>query len=215
MRSRSPSVVLARAPFAAAVFAAIVSLLVVCVLAAPALGMRKLAPEVGYVITSGDEYGPAFEYGVSLIEGTGKFGWGFTFLGHSNSTFCEISTKDGTYRHKDNLSDHRLTLLGIWIIGDPDAGPFLVAGLGPQIHFLKGIRTHIDQGYSESVRETRLGIGALARYERPLPALGRTTFVITASLSWMESSSPTFDPYQLPTEAVTAGAITVGLAFPF
>lgn len=206
---------LARSATAPAVFGAIVSLLLVCVLAAPAIGMRKVGPEVGYVITSRDEFGPAFEYGASLIEGTGRFGWGFTLLGHSNSTMWQEVTKAGVFRHKDELSDNCLTLLGTWMFGDLDAGTLLVAGLGPQIHFLNGTRTHVDQGYSESVRETRLGIGALGRYERPVPALGRTAFVITASVSWMESSVATGDPYQLPTPSVTAAAVTVGLAFPF
>lgn len=192
--------------------------------------MRKFAPEIGYVITTGDDYGPAVEYGISLMEGTGRFGWGFTFLGHSKSSMWASETKNGIYRYKEELSSRRLALLGIWIVGnqetpnreargqeppEQEARPLLVVGLGPQIYFLKGVKTHLDGGYSESVRENRLGFGALARYERPVPALGGTTFVVTASLSWMESSSPTLDPYQLPTDPVTSGEITVGLAFPF
>jgi hypothetical protein len=187
----------------------------VCALASPALGLRKIAPEIGYRITSRDDYGSAFAYGVSLIEGAGRFGWGFTFLGHSNSTLWESTTKQGVFRHKEELSDNCLTLLGTWIRQSPEAGTVLVAGLGPQIHFLGGTRIHFDQGYSESARESRLGIGLLGRYERPVPALGSTTFIVTASFSWMEAGVEPVEVYGLPAAALTSGAVTIGLAFPF
>jgi hypothetical protein len=186
-----------------------------CLSPASALALQKIAPEIGYVITSEREYGAAPLYGVSVIEGTGRIGMGFSFLTFSASNISATSTEVGVYRHKQSYSEMCLTIMGTWMAKSGGEKNLLVVGLGPQIHFLKAIRQHIDQGYSETARDSRLGVGITIRYEKLLPAFGSTTFVMSARMSWMESGIETIDFYSPPAGSMVAGGVTLGLAFPF
>jgi hypothetical protein len=182
------------------------------------MAFREFTPELGYVITSESKYGSGLVYGVTVMEGTGRFGLGLSLMRFENSWSYEspVKTPQGTtiYKYRENFSDSCIGILGTWMHGKSPKLHF-IAAIGPQIHFLSATRQRVVQGFTDKARESRLGIGALVRYERRIEMFGSTSFVVAASYSWMESGIELWDVYTPPAQGLTSAALTVGLAFPF
>jgi hypothetical protein len=196
----------------------IAGLLMVGLAATPAMAFREFTPELGYVITSESKYGSGLIYGVIVMEGTGRFGLGLSLMRFENSSSYQRPVKiDGdvtVFKYKENFSDSYIGILGTWMHGKSPKVHF-IAAIGPQIHFLSATRQRVVQGFTDKARESRLGIGALVRYERRIEMFGSTSFVVAASYSWMESGIELWDVYTPPAQGLTSAALTVGLAFPF
>jgi hypothetical protein len=197
-------------------------MLVTTLSSAPALALRMIGVEAGGLVTSSSKYGSALVYGASIMEGKGRFGVGFAFMRFGNSFDSQISVKrDGkvvTARFRETVWDYYVSILGTYMRQSPNKKTLLIAGLGPQIHFLSSNRPNPSGAYTETARDSRLGIGLMARYERVISMFGETTAFVSGSCSWMQSGIPLVDPlseYTPPVDAVTSAALTVGLAFPF
>jgi hypothetical protein len=98
---------------------------------------------------------------------------------------------------------------------NPRKATLLIAGLGPQIHFLTAQGDYYIKDSPVSARDSRLGVGAMLRCERVIGMFGGTTFVAAAGVSWMQSGIELADEYTPPPNGLTSASITVGLAFPF
>ena len=187
--------------------------------AGSALAVREVGLEVGYTATSDSSFGSGFAYGGSIIEGTGKIGLAISLLGFNNtisySHIIKTGGPDSVFSYEEKFSDFRLGIFGAWIVESADKKTRLIAGLGPEVHFLKATKLYVVQRFSETARESRLGAGAMVRYERRLETFGKTALLISASLSWLESGIRRTDIYTPPPQGMTSGALTVGLAFPF
>lgn len=196
----------------------VLGILTVGLAATPAAANRELTPELGYVVTSEPKYGSGLVYGVSLMEGDGRLGLGLTFLRLESSSSWEKSLKTGeeftVYRYREELSDSYVGILATWMHGKQPKRR-LVVGAGPQIHFLSATKQYVLEKYALNVRESRLGIGALVRYQRQIEMFGKTSLVVTASYSWMESGVELMGTYAPPADGLTSAALTLGLAFPF
>ena len=198
-------------------------MLVTTLSSAPALALRKIGVEAGGLVASSSKYGPALVYGASIMEGKGRFGVGFAFMRFGNSFDSAISRKGQsgevlTAHFKNTVWDYYVSIFGTYMRVGAKKNTVLIAGLGPQIHFLSSRRLNPTGAYTETARDSRLGIGLMARYERVISMFGETTAFVSGSCSWMQSGIPLVDPlseYTPPVDAVTSAALTVGLAFPF
>lgn len=183
----------------------------------PAAAFQDFAPEIGYVTTSESVYGSGLVYGATIMEGTGRFGLGLSYMRLGNSWFYEHRVKvgpDSVFRYQEDYVDSYVSILGTWMHGKSPKEQF-IAGIGPQIHFLSATKHSVVQGSVESARDSRLGIGALVRYRHRIEMFGSMSLVVAAWFSWMESGVEMLDVYTPPAEGMTSAAITVGLAFPF
>jgi hypothetical protein len=191
------------------------------VLTSPSLAMRKFGLDGGYVRTSESRYGSGFVYGATIMEGVGSLGFGLSMQRFANSFTSQrmvLDTRTGkpvTYRYADHIADFVLTILATYMRDNPRRATLMIAGLGPQVHFLAAEGDYYIEGSPVTARDSRLGLGAMLRYERVVSMFGRTTFVATASLSWMQSGVELADEYTPPPEGMTSASITIGLAFPF
>jgi hypothetical protein len=198
-----------------------VTVLAALLLSSPSLAMRRFGLEGGYVTTSRAKYGSGFVYGATIMEGVGRFGFGLSMQRFANSFTSQrmvLDTRTGkmvTYRYADHISDFFLTILATYMRDNPRRATLLIAGLGPQIHFLAAEGDYYIKGSPVSARDSRLGVGAILRYERVIGMFGGTTLVAAASVSWMESGLELADEYTPPPDGLTSASITVGLAFPF
>ena len=198
-----------------------VTVLAALVLTSPSLAMRRFGLEAGYVTTSDSRYGSGLVYGATIMEGVGRFGFGLSMQSLSNSFTSErmvLDTRTGKmvmYRYANHISDSFLTILATYMRESPGKATLLIAGLGPQIHFLAAEGDYYIKDAPVSARDSRLGVGAMLRYERVIWMFGRTTFIATAGLSWMQSGIEVADEYSPPADGMTSASITVGLAFPF
>jgi hypothetical protein len=91
----------------------------------------------------------------------------------------------------------------------------MLAGFGPEIHFLRASSQDYVADFRSDGSDSRLGMGAILRYEKVIRMFGTATFVATAAWSWMQAGIEVVDEFTPPIEGMTAGAVTVGLAFPF
>ena len=184
-----------------------------------AFAFQEVGFELGYTATSDSGFGSGFVYGGSVIEGTGRLGLALSLLGFNNtisySHLVKTGGPDSVFSYEEKFSDFCLGIFGAWMLERADKKTRLVAALGPEVHFLKATKLYVVQRFSETARESRLGAGAMVRYERRLEMFGRTTLLVSASFSWMESGIRRTDIYTPPPEGMTSGALTVGLAFHF
>jgi hypothetical protein len=199
--------------------------LVICVagalfLSSPSLALRKVSAEAGYVATSVSKYASGLVYGVGIMEGTGRFGFGLSLLRFANSTSYEKPIKSGAgeiiYRYQEDFSDFYVSILGTYMRDNSKKGTLMIAGLGPQVHFLAATKQYILEKVSITAHEARLGMGAVLRYERVMGMFGNTTIFVGAAWSWMQSGIEVVGEgeYAPPAEGMTSGTITAGLAFP-
>jgi len=198
----------------------IVTTLVALLVSSPSLAMRRLGLEAGYVATSQARYGSGLISGLTIMEGVGRFGFGIALQRLANGYTSErlvLDTRTNkwvTYRYPDHISDFFVTIMGTYMRESHDKGALLTACLGPQVHFLTADGEYYIRGSTVTARDSRLGIGAMLRYERVISMFGKTTFVTAAGLSWMQSGIEPIDEYATPAEGMTSAWITVGLAFP-
>ena len=196
-------------------------LLSIVVLPNTCLAGRMISVDLGYVGTSSDNYGSGFTYGLAITEGKGKIGFGIAAQRFSNSIFYERPIESGTgtriFKYEEALSDFYLTIMATLNRKSRGNSTTLLAGLGPQVHFVTGTKYYVTDGYSLTSRDFRLGVGLLLRYEQRFYAFGNLTFVLTAQYSWVEAGKDV-DPlqsYAPPPESMSLPAVTAGLAFPF
>ena len=186
--------------------------------AGPALASRELSADLGYIVTSETRYGSGLVYGVSVIEGSGRFGLGISYMRFTNSNSTQRPVKVGqdviVYKYKEEFSDSYVSVMATWTYSTR-AGPRLIAGVGPQVHFLSATKHYVVERYVQTARESRLGIGATLRYYRGLEIFGGIRLLVAASYSWMESGVEVQDVYAPPPQGLNSAAITAGLAFPF
>jgi hypothetical protein len=199
----------------------LLALLSIVVFPHTCLAARLISIDLGYVGTSSDNYGSGFTYGLAITEGKGKIGFGIATQRFSNSIFYErpIETGTGTriFKYEEALSDFYLTIMATYNRRFGVNSTTLLAGLGPQVHFITGTKYYITDGYSLTSRDFRLGVGLLLRYEQRFYAFGNLTFVLTTQYSWAEAGRD-IDPlqgYGPAPESLSLPAVTAGLAFPF
>ena len=198
-----------------------ITVLVALVLTSPSLAMRRFSLDGGYITTSQSRYGSGLVYGATIMEGVGRFGFGLSVQRFANSFTSQrmvLDTRTGkmvTYAYADRISDFFLTILATYMRANPTKATLLIAGLGPQVHFLTADGDYYIKDSAVTARDSRLGLGAMLRYERAISMFGRTTFIATAGLSWMQPGIELADEYTPPPEGMTSASITVGLAFPF
>jgi hypothetical protein len=196
------------------------TVLAVLALASSSLAMRKFGIEGGYIATSESKYGSGFAYGATLMEGVGRFGFGLSMRRFANTFTAEklgLDPRTGktiTYRFADKVSDTRLAVLATYMRSVPKKSVLLIAGVGPEIHWLIAQGEYV-KGTEMTSRDSRLGLSAIVRYERLISMFGRATFTTTLAVSWMESGIEYADEYDPPAEGMTSASLTVGVAFPF
>jgi hypothetical protein len=195
--------------------------LLVVALPHPGSARRLLSVDLGYVTTSSDNYGSGFTYGLTITEGVGTIGFGIAARSFSNSIYydTEVPSGGGTkvFKYKEDLSDFYITIMATYSRTYGAGTATLLAGLGPQVHFVAGTKEYQTERYSERSRDFRLGVGFLLRYEHRFYALGNLALVVSAQYSWAEEGrevSP-WDAYSPPPESLSLPAITAGFAFPF
>ncbi len=199
----------------------LLALLPIMVFPHTCLAARLVSVDLGYVGTSSDNYGSGFTYGLAITEGKGKIGFGIAAQRFSNSILYERPIESGTgtriFKYEEALSDFYLTIMATYNRRFGVNSTTLLAGLGPQVHFITGTKYYITDGYSLTARDFRLGVGLLLRYEQRFYAFGDLTFVLTTQYSWAEAGKD-IDPLQSygpAPESLSLPAVTAGLAFPF
>ena len=168
--------------------------------------------------TSVAKYGQGMVYGATIMEGTGRIGFGLAFARHANSISyaktIKVSGQPVTYRYEETFSDFHVSILATYSHENASKTHVLLLALGPEVNFLTATKQYIVEGYSHSAQVPRLGLGVIARYERVIPAFGRTKAFLSVAGSWMEGAIET-DEYAPPAESMGSAAVTAGLAFPF
>lgn len=202
-------------------FAVRLLLLVLLVASAyPCRADRLFSIDVGYVDTESSKFGSGITYGASIIEGTGRIGFGLTGRRFANSMLYDRSIKVGdgeeTYEYEEAFSDFYVTVLATYNMRFGENSTHIVAGMGPQVHFVKATKYFITDGYSVAARDFRLGLGILLRLQQRIPAFGRMAFVVTSTYCWAETGDEmSLYDYQTPQESMAFPSVTAGLAFPF
>ena len=149
--------------------------LAVLILTTTVSGANRISVDAGYVHTSSDNYSSGLVYGASIREGTKRLAFGIGAHRFANSISYEKDVKSGggttTHRYEETFRDFFVTILvyvHFPLHKDVDR---LLLGCGPQVHFLTATKQYILEKYSETVRDSRLGIQLSARYERIFPFL--------------------------------------------
>jgi hypothetical protein len=181
---------------------------------------RMFSIDAGYLDTHSSEFGSGLIYGASIIEGTGRIGFGVTARRFSNSIFYDRSIKVGdgaqTFEYEELFSDFYITVLASYNMRFGENSTHVLAGAGPQVHFIKATKYFITDGYSVAARDFRMGFGLLLRIQQRVYALGGMAVVLTSTYSWAESGGElTLYDYGTPGESIAFPAVTAGLAFPF
>ena len=199
----------------------LLALVAVVALPSPGSARRLISADLGYVRTSSDNYGSGFTYGLSITEGGGRVGFGIVARVLSNSIYydTEIPTKDGpmVFEYKEDLSDFYITIMATYSRRYAARATTLLAGLGPQVHFVAGTKYYKTERYSERARDFRFGVGLLVRYEHRFYAFGNLALVLSGQYSWVETGRKVdpWDGYSPPAESLSLPAVTAGFAFPF
>jgi hypothetical protein len=183
----------------------------------PCAANRFISVDLGYFSTTSPEYTSGFVYGLGLTEGRGKIGFGITARRLANTyTGEETTILDGkVYKaeFEEDIVDFYVTIMGLYRLNDPKQKDHVMAGAGPQVHFINSSRTFSATKFS--ARDFRLGVGAIIRYQRRIDMFGRTALVVTAAYSHMQSVESRTDQYEPPTRSMNITTVTAGLAFPF
>jgi hypothetical protein len=169
---------------------------------------------MGYVSTTSSQYDSGFLYGLGLTEGRNRIGFGISAVRFSNTYKGEERTVyKGEIRiaeFEETVADFFITIMGLYRVNDPKKADHVMLGAGPQIHFVSSFST-----FTESARGYRLGAGMMIRYQRRIEMFGRTSLVVTAGYSHMQSVGSRTDLYDVPTRSMNITTVTAGLAFPF
>jgi hypothetical protein len=194
--------------------------LLMAVLVYPCGAERMISIDLGYVDTETKTYGEGLVYGASIIEGKGRIGFGVALRRFSNSILYDVSIKEASgtliFQYEEAFSDFYLNILATYNLRFSQNTTHIVAGIGPQVHFVQATKYFITEGYSVSARDYRLGVGAILRLEHRIHAFGRMAFVVNAGYSWADSGDElSIYDYQTPQGSMTFPTITAGLAFPF
>jgi hypothetical protein len=181
---------------------------------------RLFSIDVGHIETASSKFGSGLIYGGTIIEGTGRIGFGITARNFANSISYDRSIKveEGvqTFQYEEKFSDFYLTVLATYNRRLNRNSTHILTGIGPQVHFVRATKYFVTDGYSVGARDFRIGIGLLLRLQQRIPAFGRMAFVLTLTQSWAESGGEiSLYDYETPHESLTFSAATAGLAFPF
>lgn len=187
----------------------------------PCFADRSFSVDLGYVRTSSNNYGSGLTYGGAITEGTGRIGFRVSAQRFSNSISYETLVKTGTgttlFAYEEDFSDFHVSIMATYNLRSSGSATHLLAGIGPQVHFLHATKHFITDHYSLTARDFRLGMGVLLRLKRRIYAFGSLAFVIAAMYSWAQAGEG-FDPlyeYRAPAESFTFPTITAGFALPF
>ncbi|MGQ9603188.1 MAG: hypothetical protein ACUVUU_03155 [bacterium] len=171
--------------------------------------------DIGYVYTADGKYGDGLTYGFSIVETTRWISFAIVarLFSNSNSYLAPDNQRKFEEIHRDFFVMTAATLN----LRMQDGSAILSLGLGPQIHFLSATKHHISEHYSQTARESRLGVGLFLRYYRRIEIFGGTAFVSMISQSWTQEGSPPIDPYEyvVPIGAVHPLTATIGIGFDF
>jgi hypothetical protein len=200
----------------------LVTLILAPSVAGPCAAAQLLSLDLGYIDTPTSSYGRGFVYGATLTEGTGRIGFGVALRRFSNSIRYDRAIKVGggetVFEYEEAFADFYLTIMATYNHPAKERSQNrLLAGIGPQVHFVRATKYYITDRYSRGVNETRLGIGFLVRYHRRMEMFGGIAFILSAMHSRTESGTK-FNPltdYAPPPESVNPTTVTAGLAFPF
>ena len=199
----------------------VTAILACCVTGTSGAG-QLLSVNLGYVDTPTSSYGNGFVYGATITEGTGRIGFGIALRRFSNSIRYDRAIKTGggemLFEYEEVYSDFYLTIMATYNHPAKRRGKnYILAGIGPQVHFIRATKYYITDRFSRGVGESRLGIGLLIQYHRRMEMFGGIAFILSAMHSRTESGTE-FNPlidYAPPPESVNPTTITAGLAFPF
>jgi len=198
-----------------------ITLLVALVLVGPSIcrAENKLSIDLGYVDTSSRDYSFGLVYGVSITEGSGKVGFGVLARRFANTVSWQteilVDKTIQVFEYQETFSDFYISGMATFNLRNSHNETFLLAGLGPQIHFLTATKLFVVEGVEITGRDFRLGVGAILRYQHSIGMFGGTALVLTGAYSWASSVEAVKDDYAPPTESLTFSTITAGLAFAF
>jgi len=191
--------------------------LAICFITSPSQANRRLSVDLGYVSTSSSDYSSGLLYGATITEGTGRIGFAISAHRFSNTLTYQRSVKAGqdmrVYKYEETFSDLCVTIMATLRLRDSRSTNQVFAGLGPEVHLIAARKLYASEGIEETARDGRLGLGGVLRYQRRIWMFGETALVVTGSYSWMASVAPVSGVYAPPSESMSFGAITAGLAF--
>lgn len=173
--------------------------------------------EMGYLSTNHDKYSSGFVWGASLRgDNNPTFGVGVRWYDNTISWESEIELGDETvtFWYEETFDVFSISPYAYYnfLKGDSLSGLWL--GVGPQLHYVTAEKLFIRERYSQRVRESRLGFGALLRYERRMLMFGEIRLVVEGYYSYMEGTFLKIDNYQPPLEPVNMTGILIGLGYP-
>ena len=173
--------------------------------------------ELGYLNTSHDKYSEGFVWGAS-IRGDRRLTFGVGVRWYDNTisweSEVEIDGENFTFWYEETFAIFSVSTYGYYnLLKDASAGKLFV-GAGPQVHFVTAEKLFIRERYSQNVRESRLGFGALLRYERTLSMFGELRFIAEGYYSYMEGTFLKIDNYQPPLESINMTGLLIGFGYP-
>jgi hypothetical protein len=173
--------------------------------------------EFGYLKTNHDKYSSGFVWGAS-IRGDRRLTLGVSVRWYDNTinweTDIEVGGEFVTFWYEETFSIFSVSPYLYYNLLKENSANALFIGAGPQVHFVTAEKVFIRERYSQSVRESRLGFGALLHYERRMSMFGEIRFIAEAYYSYMEGTFEKIDNYQPPLEPVNMTGILVGLGYP-
>jgi hypothetical protein len=180
-------------------------------------GETPVSVEVGYLNTNHDRYSRGFVWGAS-IRGDRSLTLGVSVRWYDNTINWETDIDVGgevvTFWYEETFSIFSVSPYLYYNLLKDESVDALLIGAGPQVHFVTAEKIFIRERYSQSVRESRLGFGALLHYERKMSIFGDLRFIAEAYYSYMEGTFEKVDNYQPPLEPVNTTGILVGLGYP-
>lgn len=176
---------------------------------------NTISVDLGYVYTGNRNYGDGLAYGISLVEGKRKLNLAIVARFFSNST--SYLAPDNKRKFQEDHRDFFVAPGAAFSIKSSDASTIVSIGLGPQVHFLSATKHHLSEQFSQTARESRVGLGLFLRYYRRMEILSGTAFVAMLTQSWTQKGSKPIDPseYVVPSEPIHALTLTIGIGFGF
>lgn len=176
---------------------------------------NTISVDLGYVYTGSHDYGDGFTYGISLVEGKRRLNLAIVARVFSNS--ISYLAPDNKRKFQEDHRDFFVAPGAAFCIKSSNASTMVSLGLGLEVHFLSATKHHLSEQFSQTARESRLGLGVYLRYYRRMEILSGTAFVAMLTQSWTQKGSKPIDPYEyvVPTEPIHALTLTVGIGFGF
>jgi hypothetical protein len=173
--------------------------------------------EFGYLNTNHDEYQSGFVWGAT-VKGDQRLTFGVGIRFYENTVKWETVIDNGgepvTFWYEEHFRTFALSPYAYFDLFKGDPVNQIVIGVGPQIHFVTAEKVYVRERFSEQVRESRLGFGALIRYERRIEMFDKLFFAAEAYYSYMEGTFLKIDNYQPPLEPVNMLGFVAGLGYP-